>query len=286
MPIFATPAPIEVTLDLSVGETRITASDRADTSVEVRPSDPFRDGDVKAADQTRVEYEDGRLRIRTPKQRGVFSRGGSVDVTIGLPTGSSVRGESALGGVVGRGRFGEFRFKSATGDLRLDRTGPATLRTAVGNIDLARGEGPADVVTGSGELHVEHVDGAAVLRNSNGAIRVGEVIGVLRAQAANGDISVGLAHTDVTATTANGNVRVDEVVRGATVLETAVGRLEVGIRAGTAAWLDVRSVVGAVHNTLQAALGPKTAADTVEIRARTGFGDIVIRRATPMEEDL
>ncbi|XVV01643.1 hypothetical protein ACQPW3_30210 [Actinosynnema sp. CA-248983] len=92
MPIFATPEPISVALELIVGPTRITASDRTDTVVEVRPTNPNRDGDVKAADQTRVEFDNGRLLVKTPKPRGIFNKGGSVDVSIELPAGSSVRG--------------------------------------------------------------------------------------------------------------------------------------------------------------------------------------------------
>ena len=43
MPTFDTPEPITVTLELGVGDVRITASDRADTVVEVRPSDPAKE---------------------------------------------------------------------------------------------------------------------------------------------------------------------------------------------------------------------------------------------------
>ncbi|WP_433262883.1 DUF4097 family beta strand repeat-containing protein [Actinosynnema sp. CS-041913] len=285
MPIFATPEPITATLELVMGETRIIAGDRTDTVVDVRPHDPDREGDVKAADQTRVEYADGRLLVKTAKLRGMFNRGGSVDIVIELPTGSSVRGDTALGGLQALGRFGEFRFKSATGDLRVDRTGPTHLRTAMGNVSLGHATGHADVQTGTGELFVERVDGSAVIRNSNGVIRIGEVTGDLRAQNANGDISVDRALADVTAKTASGSVRVDEVVRGTAVLETGAGRVEIGIRHGTAAWLDVRTVLGAVHNSLESAPGPESGADAVEVRARTGIGDIVIRRATPMKED-
>jgi len=39
MPNFETPEPISVTLELGVGNVRITVSDRTDTTVEVRPSD-------------------------------------------------------------------------------------------------------------------------------------------------------------------------------------------------------------------------------------------------------
>ena len=39
MPTFDTPGPISAVIDLVVGDARITASDRDDTTVEIRPSD-------------------------------------------------------------------------------------------------------------------------------------------------------------------------------------------------------------------------------------------------------
>jgi hypothetical protein len=67
-------------------------------------------------------------------------------------------------------------------------------------------------------------------------------------------------------------------VRGSVVLETQIGDLEVGIRDGTAAWLDVSAKAGKVHNALDAADAPEPSAETVEVRARTSVGEIVIRR--------
>ena len=67
-------------------------------------------------------------------------------------------------------------------------------------------------------------------------------------------------------------------MRGSVVLETKLGDLEVGIREGTAAWLDVRAAAGRVHNALEAADAPEPSAETVEVRARTTAGDVVIRR--------
>ncbi|MEU4805987.1 DUF4097 family beta strand repeat-containing protein [Actinosynnema sp. NPDC023587] len=285
MPVFATPGPITATLDLVMGTTRITAGDGTDTVVELRPGDPTREGDLRAVDQTRVEFEDGRLLVKSPKSRGLFAKGGAVDVTIHLPHGSSVRGTTAMGSLYAHGRFGEFRFKSAAGDVEVERSGPTHLRTAMGNLVVGHVTGEADVLTGSGDLRVDHIAGSAVARNSNGGIRIGEVTGELRAQNANGDVVVDRALGDVTAKTANGSVRIDEVVRGTVVLETAAGRLEVGIREGSAAWLDVRTVLGAVHNSLESASGPEGGTDTVEVRARNGFGDIVVRRATPQQEE-
>ena len=49
------PDPIAVSIELSVGDVRVVASDRADTVVQVRPSDESRAADVRDAGQTRVE---------------------------------------------------------------------------------------------------------------------------------------------------------------------------------------------------------------------------------------
>ena len=62
------------------------------------------------------------------------------------------------------------------------------------------------------------------------------------------------------------------------MLETKIGELEVGIREGSAAWLDVSSGHGRVHNALEAADAPAPSAETVRVRARTTIGDIVIGR--------
>ena len=61
---------------------RIAASDRTDTVVDIRPSDATDESDVKAAQQVRVDYTNGTLRITGPKSRTFdFSRNRrSVDV--------------------------------------------------------------------------------------------------------------------------------------------------------------------------------------------------------------
>jgi DUF4097 and DUF4098 domain-containing protein YvlB len=118
----------------------------------------------------------------------------------------------------------------------------------------------------------------AVVKNSNGDTWVGDAGGDLRVNAANGNIAIDRARATVDAKSANGDVRLGEVMRGSVVLETHLGDLEVGIPEGTAAWLDLRATAGKVHNALDAADNPGPAADTVEVRARTSVGDVVIRR--------
>lgn len=279
MPSFDTPEPISATAHVDAGSIRFTAGDRLDTVVEVRPRDPKRDQDVRSADQTEVTYANGVLTVRTPKQRYLVGRTGTVDVTVELPTGSRVDMTGAWAQVLGEGRLGEVRVKTSSGDVRLDTTGPLQLTASHGAITVDRIEGMAEITTSSGRLRVGTVDGPAVLKNSHGTTTVGAATGDLRVSGANGDIDIARAEGSVVATTAHGTLRVAEVARGTVQLETSYGAIEVGIREGTAAWLDVSSGFGQVRNTLTASETPEKTEDTVEVRARTRYGNIDVRRA-------
>ena len=279
MPVFTTPEPISVTIELNLGDVRIIASDRTDTVIEVRPRDDSKPADVRAVEQTQVEYSSSRPLVKTPRQRNFLGRGSPVDVTVELPTGSEVQGDTGMGEFGCEGHLGECRFKTGMGNIRLDQTGAVHLRTGMGNIAVDRASGDADITTGSGDVRIGSVQGAAVIKNSNGDTVVGEVTGDLRVKSANGRISVDRAHASVIAKTANGNIRIGEVVNGAIVLETAAGELEVGIREGTAAWLDVSSKYGRVRNSLDETHSPEQSEAKTEIRARTSYGDIKIHRA-------
>lgn len=260
---------------------RLVASDRADTVVEVRPSDASDDSDVQAAQQTRVEYADGTLTVRGPRSR-VFDfskKTRSVAVVVELPTGSAVHGDVTAGDVHSTGVLGECRFKASVGHARLGRTGPLRLNTT-GHITVEGIAGDADVSNGSGRIELGDIGGAAVIKNSNGDITVGAVAGQLRARTANGSISVDRAGAAVEAKSSNGSIRVGEVSRDTVTLDTATGDLEVGVATGTAAWLDLKTGYGQVRNALDdIGQGPQKSEQTVEVRAHTSFGDITVRRS-------
>jgi len=281
MPTFDTPEPVSAVVELVVGDVRITASDRDDTAVDIRPSDESHEPDVRAAEQTRVEYSAGRLLVKTPRQRSLslFGKPGSIDVTIGLPAGSQVYGDASVAAFHCAGRLGECRLKTAAGDIQVEHTGPLEVNTGAGAIVADRVTGPAEVSTGSGRVRLREIDGTAVIKNSNGDSWVGEVGGDLRVKAANGSISVDHAGSDVDATTANGDVRIGGLTRGSASLKTSLGEIEVGVQAGTAARLDVHTQFGRIHNQLDASDGPGPSEQTVDVSARTSYGDIVIRRS-------
>jgi hypothetical protein len=282
MPTFDTRGPISVIVELGAGDIRVAAADRIDTVVEVRPGDPGKKSDVAAAEQTRVEYADGVLRIKAPKGWRQYSfRGGreAIDVQIDLPAGSTVRGEAAMAAFHSTGRLGECRFKIAAGEIQVEEAGDVTLRAAAGDIGLGRAAGHCDVTTGSGAVRIGTVDGTAAVKNANGDTEIGEITGDLRVSAANGRVNVDRAHATVAVKTAKGDILLGEVAGGAVLAQTAYGRVDVGIRDGVAAWLDLQTAFGRVENELDAAERPEPGEDVVELKARTAYGDIRVRRS-------
>ena len=291
---FNTPSPIAVALDLYVADVRLAVSDRTDTIVEVRPSDPNKAADIKAAENTRVEYDDATRTLssvsRKPRSRFVnFSskRPESIDVVIQLPTDSDVRGEADLGDFQADGALGTVVLKTDLGAVRLAETGPLNLRAGVGQVTVEGVSGSAEVHSGSGDIRIGAVDGTADVSTGNGKARVGVVTGPATVKGSNGSVSVDRALTDITAASANGEVRIGEVVRGKVSATSKNGSVEVGIREGSAAWLELNTEVGRVYNELASSDAPEAGeqVDKVEIRASTKLGDVTIRRAPRLDEE-
>jgi len=277
METFDTRGPISVRVELGVGDVRVVATERADTVVDIQPSNRTKDSDVAAAEQTRVDYADGILTVRAPKRwKAVgrllgpgrpFGKYDSVDVRVEVPARSHLSVDAGLASLRCSGRLGECNYRLGAGD-----------------IDVGHVCGRLDLSTGSGSVRVDKVDGAAKVRNGNGDTWIGEAGGGLEVKAANGRIDVGRAEEAVTAKSANGDIHVGEVVRGVVVAHTACGNVDIGVRPGVAAWLDLQTSFGHVQNSLDASERPGAAEAVVELRARTSFGDITVRRAAAGED--
>ena len=97
--------------------------------------------------------------------------------------------------------------------------------------------------------------------------------------AANGRITVDHARTGLSARSANGDIRLAEVRSGSVDATTAAGRVDIGVLDGVAAWLDLDTRFGAIRSELDAAERPGSPQGTVEVRARSSFGDVTVRRA-------
>ena len=280
MPTFSTPSPIDLAINLAVGAIEIVASDRADTVVTVSPTNPDKPVDRRGATETTVEFDGQRLTIKGPKPRiAVFGPNESVDLTVELPSGSRLAAELAVGNVYSRGRLGASRVKASTGQVELDATGDLWVRASHGNAVVSSANGDVEIIADHGQIRLGTVSGDATLKASHGSVRIDAVGGDTEAKLSYGDLEIGSAGGSVTAKTAYGRIAIDEVSSGSMQVESGFGQVQIGVRAGVAAWLDVSSKEGRVRNDLDGDSAPTGSEKSVAVRARTQFGDIHIQRS-------
>ncbi|MGW3114956.1 DUF4097 family beta strand repeat-containing protein [Streptomyces sp. NPDC001091] len=213
---FDTPAPISTVLEVPGGRVQFIAADRADTTVEIRPTDPARSRDIKAAEQTSVAYADGVLRITAPTPDSkLLGPSGSLEVTVQLPAGSGVEGKAAGAELRGVGRLGDVAFDGAYRHIKLDEAAAVRLTAIDGDVEIGRLGGPAEISTTRGDIRItEALRGTVVLRTKSGDISVAAATGVsaaLDAATDHGRVSSALKNDGTTAleiraTTSKGDI--------------------------------------------------------------------------------
>ncbi|MCP1415261.1 DUF4097 family beta strand repeat-containing protein [Paenarthrobacter sp. A20] len=282
MATFQTPQPIAVVVDVSVrGDIWIVARDHPETEVTVQPRKAKRSLDVRMAEQTTVDYADGRLQVRLhPAFRHTwFSDGGAVEITVEVPTGSSLELKSAMGDLRCEGGFGTAELRTDLGHISMDHCGELRAHTDMGDVTVEHASGRSRIKTGSGKIRIRDIEGVATIKNGNGNTYIAHAAGELSVSAANGDVSLERAGLSTTVKSSSGDITVGEVAAGNLTVQTGAGTLVVGVREGTAAWLDLNTKYGRVRNGLEASGGPGESMDKVEIRARNAYGDITVKRS-------
>jgi hypothetical protein len=177
---FDTTTPVTTVLNIPAGRIQLIAADRTDAVVEIRPADPTKSRDVKAAEQTTVSYTDGLLRVEAaPAANKILGHSGSVEVTVQLPAGSRVDATTAAVEFRGVGRLGDVTFEGAAGTVKLDEAASARLTLQAGDIHLGRLGGSAELTTQKGDITVtEATGGVLTLSTQAGNLTVGAARGV------------------------------------------------------------------------------------------------------------
>jgi DUF4097 and DUF4098 domain-containing protein YvlB len=215
MHTFTTPAPITAVLDIPAGRVQLIAADRADTTVEVTPANTTKNRDLKAAEQTTVDYTDGVLRIQTTTKNQYLGPSGSIEVTIKLPTGSNIEAKTASTELRTVGRLGEITFEGAHRQIKLDETTNLNLTAVDGDIEIGRLGGPAQISTARGDITItEATTGELLLNTHSGDITIGAATGIsatLNAATPHGRITNtlkndGTPNLNIHATTTDGDI--------------------------------------------------------------------------------
>lgn len=280
MPTFTTPTPIDLAINLQVGDIEIVAGDRADTVVTVSPSNAAKAVDRRGAEETTVDFDGQRVTVTGPRPRISFiGPTESIDVKIELPTGSRVTAENAMGGLRTVGRLGATRIKCSMGPVDVESTADFWLRAGHGNATVGTADGGVEITADHGQIRVGTVTGDAILKASHGSIQVGEAGGDLEAKLSYGDLDVTRALASVTAKTAYGSIQLHEVSSGSIQVESGFGQVTIGVRPGVPSWLDLASKEGHVRNQLDGDSAPAESEQALAVRARTQYGNITIQRA-------
>jgi hypothetical protein len=105
--------------------------------------------------------------------------------------------------------------------------------------------------------------------------------GALDVTCGSGTLQVGVAHAAVRLRTGSGDATID-VAESDVDLTSGSGDFSIGLRPGHSARLDVLTGSGRLHSELSVDDMPPSGAESATIRARTGSGDVHLRRAAPL----
>lgn len=271
---------MSVRVEVEVGSVQVLASARADVSVEATPSNPDRAGDRAAAEAVRVDHVGDAVVVRGPHRSRIFGAGkDSVDVVVEVPEGSEVEVAVKFGSARLAGRFGEVRAEVPFGEFVLDSAEQLDFKGGHGDYRVTHVEGDAQLKFKSGAMRVGHVGGRLQLTGSDGPITVDRIVGEAELKTSSGALEIGSTASGATIRAAYGGIRVREAVRGVLRVDGSYGPVDVGVRPGTAVWLDATSQHGVVRTDLASDAGPAEGDETLELHIRTGYGSINVHRS-------
>lgn len=234
--------------------------------------------DEDPADRVRVEHTepraDGRRAIvvvdTDPARSGWRS---SFTIRVRAPRGSGVRAQTQSADVAVTGVADRLEIRTASGAVAVDRvTEKAVVQTASGAVTVTEAT-DADLRTASGRIGADHLDGTVVAHSTSGDIRIDRMSG------------------DGSVRTVSGDVRLAEVGPGRLEAVSVSGDVEVALRPGVGAAVNLSTISGVTDSDLtinDRSGGPDgdqtpgespTAQPDLDLRVTTTSGDIGLRRA-------
>ena len=249
---FHTPDPVELELNVPVGEIEVETIDGDESVVTV-------EGSEKMLELTEVTFDGRRLvvELRGKKAFGItisigdlsFGSGGRLRVHARVPHGSQAALVTASADKKLRGRVRSLESKSASGDL------------------VVRGEIERDAT-------VKTVSGDVILERVGGDFRFTSV---------SGDVIARWVGGSVEGKTVSGDARIESTREGGVTMQSVSGDIEVGVEAGTSLDVDAGSVSGDLSSEVPLGSEPGSAdgdGPTLVVRGKTVSGDFRVFRAS------
>jgi len=160
------------------------------------------------------------------------------------------------------------------------RVGTTEIGCGSSSVRLGEVAGELRLRSGSGNVTVDRVHGSANLRGGSGEIRIGEAGADVTVGMGSGRLAIGTAHGKVRMRSGSGGT-VIELAEADVDITSGAGPVSIGLGTGQPARLDVLTGSGQLHTEMPVADRQPAGAGAhpIIIRARTGAGDVTIRRA-------
>ena len=259
---FPVAEPILAQLRTGNGDVRITGSD--DDQVRV-----VLNGSPAEIDRARVDLSYGTLIVdtapapdRVPAAIGtlvdLLVGRDNVDVEVQLPPGCRLDLRGGSGEVTISTPVAEAEIQVRSGDVTM-----AEVRghTESGDVVVDQASQAAQITTGSGDVRLDRAGGPIAMKTGAGDLRIGMITG------------------EATVTLGSGELTIDQMGAGRLEIDSGSGDVTVTVVAGLPVWTDISTLSGDLYSTLPSLGQPEQGADYLELRARTGSGDIHLRSA-------
>jgi DUF4097 and DUF4098 domain-containing protein YvlB len=250
--LFHTPGPVDLDVDVVVGEIQVETIDGDESFVNVT-------GNEKLVEQTEVRLDGNRLVVK-------------------------LKGKKPFGITISIGDF-NFVQHGANGlnvAVQVPHASGASLTTASADMKLKGRYRTLDAKSASGDVAVTgEIEGDATVKSVSGDVRVGPVGGDLRVQTVSGDVLASSVNGSVESKTVSGDARFDAVREGKITAQSVSGDIEIGVAAGTSLDVDAGYVSGDLSSEVPLGSQPGDAGDgpVLVVRGKTVSGDFRVFRA-------
>jgi DUF4097 and DUF4098 domain-containing protein YvlB len=194
-----------------------------------------------------------------------------------MPAGSRVVVKVGSADVDVNGTVGATKIKSGSGEVALEVLDDvAVIDTGSGDIRIDDARGELRIRSGSGDISVGSCGSTAAVSTGSGDVHLTRAAGPLVVKTGSGDLEVVESTGDVTMTTGSGDTVIRTARRGRISSKGASGDVRIGIPDGTPVWTDIRTVSGRLSSSVEGVGEPEPGADSIELRATTVSGDVVL----------
>jgi len=275
---FRTPGPVRLDLELPAGAIEIETAETDETHVELEAlsnNEQVQEMVAGARIESNQRGDGYHVSVEVRTRHGVwisFSRGPDIRLgtpemrlRITCPKGTAIDARTKSADLRAQGDYGIVDFKTASGDIYVDRSSDVYAKTASGDLHLDEVSGTLDVKTVSGDVHVGTVSRDATV------------------QCVSGDVHIRSNDGSVSGNTVSGDQKYDAVMRGRVELRAVSGDISLGIRRGSRVFIDANTVSGSTSSEFELSDAPSAPpaqdAPLVEIFAKTVSGDVRLERA-------